>query len=283
MCPDEMIRRCIYGAETRKILNKCHHGPAGGHYGPSTTAKKVFDAGFYWPTILKEAHSLVPKCDALAPSKFLVSLSQRVEMPLKKMCLKQHPYEKGKERRRRKLDAGSLLWAFHTAYKKPIGTTPYREEKGDLRNLDPEKIRINVRRDQSYLVFVSKVQFKAPKLISKWIQKEFKAEDKVLLYKSKYKFKVPILRSKWYGPFMVKHGFLSSYVELYDKHGESFILNGHRVKLYHDEEQINKQTTKEIHLMLEEGKMEAIPFMAPFPADYHETMPWVAKKRSYTA
>nr|GEV67513.1 reverse transcriptase domain-containing protein [Tanacetum cinerariifolium] len=67
------------------------------------------------------------------------------------------------------------------------------------------------------------------------IRKEFKARDKVLLYNSKYKFKAPKLKSKYYGPFMVKHGFLSSYVELYDKHGGSFIINGHRVKLYHDE------------------------------------------------
>ncbi|GJV90536.1 reverse transcriptase domain-containing protein [Tanacetum coccineum] len=42
------------GAETRKILDECHHGPTGGHYGPSTIAKKVFDAGFYWPTIFKD-------------------------------------------------------------------------------------------------------------------------------------------------------------------------------------------------------------------------------------
>ncbi|GKB65536.1 reverse transcriptase domain-containing protein [Tanacetum coccineum] len=43
MCPDGMIRRCVYGFETLKILDACHHGPTGGHYGPSTTAKKVFD------------------------------------------------------------------------------------------------------------------------------------------------------------------------------------------------------------------------------------------------
>ncbi|GJW56292.1 hypothetical protein Tco_0103023 [Tanacetum coccineum] len=110
------------------------------------------------------------------------------------------------------------------------------------------------------------------------IQKEFKAGDKVLLYNSKYKFKAPKLRSKWYGPFVVKHGFPSGYVELYDKHGERFIVNGHRVKLYHDEEQINELTTEEIHLMCEQGKLKAIPFMAPFPADYRETMPWVAEK-----
>ncbi|GKC72237.1 hypothetical protein Tco_1118120 [Tanacetum coccineum] len=110
------------------------------------------------------------------------------------------------------------------------------------------------------------------------IWKEFKAGDKVLLYNSKYKFKAPKIISKWYGPFMVKHGFPSGYVELYDKHGGSFIFNGHRVKLYHDEEQINELTTEEIHLMCEQGKMEAIPFMAPFLANYRETMPWVAEK-----
>ncbi|GKD45398.1 hypothetical protein Tco_1270043, partial [Tanacetum coccineum] len=102
--------------------------------------------------------------------------------------------------------------------------------------------------------------------------------DKVLLYNSKYKFKAPKLRSKWYGAFMVKHGFPSVYVKLYDKHRGSFIVNGHRVKLYHDEEKLNEPTSEEIHLMCEEGKMKAIPFMARFPADYHKNMPWVVEK-----
>ncbi|GJU19205.1 reverse transcriptase domain-containing protein [Tanacetum coccineum] len=44
MCPDGMIKRCVYGAKTQKILDECHHGPTEGHYGPSTTTKKVFDA-----------------------------------------------------------------------------------------------------------------------------------------------------------------------------------------------------------------------------------------------
>ncbi|GJZ47842.1 reverse transcriptase domain-containing protein [Tanacetum coccineum] len=69
-------------------------------------------------------------------------------------------------------------------------------------------------------------------------------------------FKVPKLISKWYGPFIVKHGYPSGYVELYDKHGGSFIVNGHRVKLYHDEEQLNELTTEEIHLMCEEGRIK---------------------------
>ncbi|GKA45403.1 hypothetical protein Tco_0738199, partial [Tanacetum coccineum] len=51
----------------------------------------------------------------------------------------------------------------------------------------------------------------------------------------------------------------------------SFIVNEHRVKLYHDEEQLNELTIEEIHLMCEDRRMKAIPFMAPFPANYRET------------
>ncbi|GJU82858.1 hypothetical protein Tco_1285223 [Tanacetum coccineum] len=58
----------------------------------------------------------------------------------------------------------------------------------------------------------------------------------------------------------------------------SFIVNGHRVKLYHDEEHLNKLTIEEIHLISEDGRMKAIPIMASFPANYRETMPWASKK-----
>ncbi|GJX53115.1 reverse transcriptase domain-containing protein [Tanacetum coccineum] len=71
MYPDGMIRRYVYGSETQKILNECHHGPTGGHYGPSTTAKKVFDASFHWQTIFKEAHTLVQNYDSCQRSSSL--------------------------------------------------------------------------------------------------------------------------------------------------------------------------------------------------------------------
>ncbi|GKD34282.1 reverse transcriptase domain-containing protein, partial [Tanacetum coccineum] len=63
-CSDGMIRRCVSEPETQTILDQCHHGPTGGHYGPNVTAKKVIDSGFYWPTIIKEAHTLVQLCEA---------------------------------------------------------------------------------------------------------------------------------------------------------------------------------------------------------------------------
>ncbi|GJZ83735.1 reverse transcriptase domain-containing protein, partial [Tanacetum coccineum] len=46
------------------ILTACHSGPIEGHYGANYTAKKVFDSGFYWPTIYKDAYELVKNCDS---------------------------------------------------------------------------------------------------------------------------------------------------------------------------------------------------------------------------
>ncbi|GJW61036.1 reverse transcriptase domain-containing protein [Tanacetum coccineum] len=68
------------------------------------------------------------------------------------------------------------------------------------------------------------------------MRKEFKQGNKVLLFHSKYKFKQPKLRSRWLGPYIVKHQYPSGYVELYGKDGKTFIVNGHRLKLYHEED-----------------------------------------------
>ncbi|XP_071729222.1 uncharacterized protein [Rutidosis leptorrhynchoides] len=73
-----VLRKGVYGQEARDILKSCHSGPTGGHFGPNHTAKKVFDSGFYWPTIFKDAHDLVKRCDSFQKSG---SISKRDEMP----------------------------------------------------------------------------------------------------------------------------------------------------------------------------------------------------------
>nr|GFC66304.1 retrovirus-related Pol polyprotein [Tanacetum cinerariifolium] len=50
--------------EAIDILKACHSGPTGGHYGANYTSKKVFDSGFYWPMIYKDAFELVKHCDS---------------------------------------------------------------------------------------------------------------------------------------------------------------------------------------------------------------------------
>nr|GEY10855.1 reverse transcriptase domain-containing protein [Tanacetum cinerariifolium]GEY13300.1 reverse transcriptase domain-containing protein [Tanacetum cinerariifolium] len=56
---DQVIRRCVHGQEAIDILKACHNRPTKGRHGPNYTAKKVFDSGFYWPTIYRDAHDLV--------------------------------------------------------------------------------------------------------------------------------------------------------------------------------------------------------------------------------
>ncbi|GKA36560.1 reverse transcriptase domain-containing protein [Tanacetum coccineum] len=78
ICADQMIRRCVHGQEAVDILTACHNGPTGGHHGANYTAKKVFDSGFYWPTIYRDAHDLVTRCDACQRQG---KISQKDEMP----------------------------------------------------------------------------------------------------------------------------------------------------------------------------------------------------------
>nr|GEZ12082.1 DNA-directed DNA polymerase [Tanacetum cinerariifolium] len=61
---DQVIRRCVYGQESVDILTSCHNGPTGGHHDVNYTAQKVFDAGFFWPMIYRDAHDMVKSCDS---------------------------------------------------------------------------------------------------------------------------------------------------------------------------------------------------------------------------
>ncbi|GJZ05693.1 reverse transcriptase domain-containing protein [Tanacetum coccineum] len=101
ICADQMIRRCVAGQKVVDILTACHSGPNRGHYGAKYTAKKVFDSGFYWPTIYKDAHDLVTRCDTCQrqgeisqrvkclkiPSKFVKSLTYGASISWGDSCL----------------------------------------------------------------------------------------------------------------------------------------------------------------------------------------------------
>ncbi|GKE53264.1 reverse transcriptase domain-containing protein [Tanacetum coccineum] len=71
-------RRCVHDNEALEILSACHNGPTGGHHGANLTAKKIFDSGFFWPTIYKDAHEFVKNCDSCQRQG---KTSQRDEMP----------------------------------------------------------------------------------------------------------------------------------------------------------------------------------------------------------
>ncbi|GKE24151.1 reverse transcriptase domain-containing protein [Tanacetum coccineum] len=153
ICADQVIRQCVHGQEAFDILTACHNGPTGGHHGANYTAKKVFDFGFYWPTIYRDAHDMIfdvwgidfmgpflysrgnkyilvavdylskwvevkalPTNDARVIVKFLKSLFARFRTP--------RAIISDRASRSDKLD--DALWAFCTTFKTPIGCTPYK-------------------------------------------------------------------------------------------------------------------------------------------------------------
>ncbi|GKD55465.1 hypothetical protein Tco_1288852, partial [Tanacetum coccineum] len=59
LCADNIMRRCVAGSETLEILAHCHSGPTGGHHSANITAKKVYESGFYWPSVFKDANEYV--------------------------------------------------------------------------------------------------------------------------------------------------------------------------------------------------------------------------------
>ncbi|GJZ11495.1 reverse transcriptase domain-containing protein [Tanacetum coccineum] len=73
-----LAKRCVHGQEVVDILMACHNGPTRGHHGANYTAKKVFDSGFYWPTIYRDAHDMVKSCDSCQRQG---KISQKDEMP----------------------------------------------------------------------------------------------------------------------------------------------------------------------------------------------------------
>nr|GEV10640.1 reverse transcriptase domain-containing protein [Tanacetum cinerariifolium] len=111
---DQIIRRCVHGQEANDILKACHEGSTGGHHGANFTAKKVFDAVMSkYGVIHRLATAYHPQT-----SRQVEVLNRDLKRILERMVGENHASWS------KKLE--DALWAFKTAYKTPIGCTPYK-------------------------------------------------------------------------------------------------------------------------------------------------------------
>ena len=54
---------CANKEEANYVLREIHEGICGNHKGARSLTGKTFRAGYYWPTLQKDAYDLVRACD----------------------------------------------------------------------------------------------------------------------------------------------------------------------------------------------------------------------------
>nr|CAD39877.2 OSJNBb0058J09.16 [Oryza sativa Japonica Group] len=62
VCSDGLLRRCVPTDEGLKIIERCHASPYGGHYGAFRTQAKIWQSGFFWPTMYEDSKEFIRRC-----------------------------------------------------------------------------------------------------------------------------------------------------------------------------------------------------------------------------
>jgi hypothetical protein len=59
-----VVLRCLEKPDADRVLKDMHDGPTRVHFLGDTTTHKILRAGYYWPTLFKDAHAYSRRCEA---------------------------------------------------------------------------------------------------------------------------------------------------------------------------------------------------------------------------